>query len=88
MNQEVLHCWSCNTELDIDSDFDPEDDANLVCDHCQETCVVVGTRTMSKDEAYEARCENQESLRYEEVAYGRHDEESDVPDTHTFHEPN
>jgi len=84
MSSEILHCWNCQEELELDPDFDPEEDDHIECDNCGEMCVVMGTRTMSEDEAYEARCESEESKRYEEAAFGSDDEGDEEPDTRTF----
>lgn len=68
-----MNCWSCGCELELPPDFDPEYDGEVECDNCHETCVVIGDRTISQDEEYEAQCDSQASQRYEEAAYGRPD---------------
>ena len=75
-----LHCWSCKEELELDSDYEPEDNDKIECASCGEINVVNGTRTMSEDQAYESRCESEEARRYEDTAHGAAD--SDFDDGH------
>lgn len=82
---DKMTCWSCQAELHPTLEL--EDGDHIECDNCGKICIVVGTRTMSEDEAYEGACDSEESKRYEEAAYGRYDDEDDVePDTHIFQE--
>lgn len=71
---ETYTCYHCQHKNEVE---ELVGDDHFTCDQCEETNYVIGTATMDYDAYYEAVCDSQASVRYEEAAYG-----SDTDDDH------